>query len=169
MKFDTNLAAGYAAVKRLESLLADVERETTEVVQQGDIPSIAIHFSAFRELTRSLKARVAALEKHVDSLSYEILPTLFTNANVKTINVIGLGTVTINVRWNATMLEKEKSMQWLRETGNEGLIIQTVSAPTLTAFAKAETLAGKSLPEDLFKVGTSQLVSIRKSGVSNDD
>ena len=168
MKPETQVI-GDCAVKRLERILADVEQETTEVVQQGDIPSIAIHFSAFRELTRSLKARVAALEKHVDSLSYEILPTLFTNANVKTINVIGLGTVTINVRWSATMLDKEKSMQWLRETGNEGLIIQTVSAPTLTAFAKAETLAGKSLPEDLFKVGTSQLVSIRKSGVSNDD
>ena len=108
MKTETQVI-GDCAVKRLERILADVERETTEVVQQGDIPSIiAIHFSAFRELTRSLKARVAALEKHVDSLSYEILPTLFTNANVKTINVIGLGTVTINVRWNATMLDKEK-------------------------------------------------------------
>ena len=97
MKTETQVI-GDCAVKRLERILADVERETTEVVQQGDIPSIAIHFSAFRELTRSLKARVAALEKHVDSLSYEIMPTLFTNANVKTINVIGLGTVTINVR-----------------------------------------------------------------------
>ena len=168
MKPETQVI-GDCAVKRLERILADVEQESTEIVQQGDIPAVAIHFSAFRELTRSLKARVVALEKHVDALSYETLPTLFTNANVKTVNVIGLGTVTINVRWNATMLDKNKGMEWLRTSGNEGLIIETVAAPTLTAFAKAETLAGKPLPNHLFKVGTSQLVSIRKSGVSNDE
>ena len=66
------------------------------------------------------------------------------------------------------MLNKEKGMEWLRATGNEGLVIETVAARTLSSFARDETLAGRPLPEDLFKVGTSQLVSITKSGVSND-
>jgi hypothetical protein len=160
---------GDCAVHRLETLLAKIEQETQEVVQQADIPDVAIHFSAFRELTRSLKARVAALEKHVDSLSYEIIPTLFTNANVKSINVVGLGTVTVNVRWSASMPDKEEGMNWLRATGNDGLIISTVSAQTLSSFAKDMALNGMPLPEEIFKVGTSQLVSIRKSGVSNDE
>ena len=53
------------------------------------------------------------------------------------------------------MLDKEKGMQWLRETGNEGLIITTVSALYTDSLSpRQRTLAGKSLPEDLFKVGS---------------
>jgi hypothetical protein len=67
------------------------------------------------------------------------------------------------------MPDKEEGMNWLRATGNDGLIISTVSAQTLSSFAKDMALNGMPLPEEIFKVGTSQLVSIRKSGVSNDE
>ena len=157
---DEDQVIGDCAVIRLEKLLENVERETTAVVQQNDIPITIVHFNAFRELVKSLAARVTDLQKHVDSLSYEIIPTLFTNQGVKTITLPEIGRVTINVRWSASMLNKEAGMQWLRDTGNEGLIITTVNAGTLSSFAKAETLAGKPLPSDLFKVGTAQHVSI---------
>jgi hypothetical protein len=42
------------------------------------------------------------------------------------------------------------------------LIIETVNAQTLGAFAKAETLAGRPLPDHLFKVGTAPFISITK-------
>ena len=168
MKNETQVI-GDCAIKRLETILADVEQETTAVVAHADIPSVAHHFNAVRELTRALAERVSNLQKHVDTLSYEILPTLFTNANVKSVNVIGLGTVTVNVRWSATMIDKAAGMTWLKNTGNEGLIINTVAAATLTAFAKSEALAGHPLPAEIFKVGSSQLVSIKKSGVSADE
>lgn len=168
MNKETKVTAAVIAAE-LDDLLKSAESDTAGVVASNDIPSTAIHFSELRDTVDDLSKRMSALKKHVDALSYDILPTLFTNANVKTINVIGLGNVTINVRWSATMLDKEKGMEWLRETGNQGLIIPTVNAQTLTAFAKTEALAGKSLPSDLFRVGTSQLVSIRKSGVSNDE
>ena len=44
----------------------------------------------------------------------------------------------------------------------KGSSIATVNAGTLASFAKAETLAGKPLPEALFKVGTAQHASITK-------
>ena len=166
---DETKAIGDCAVVRLSRLLDDIEADTTAVVQTNDIPKIVTHFAYVRELHRSLKERVSALGEHVNGLSYNTIPTIFTNQNIKTINVVGLGTVTISVRWGATMLNKGKGMEWLRATGNEGLIIETVNAQTLSSFAKEETLAGRPLPEDLFKVGTSQLVSITKSGVSNDE
>ena len=102
------------------------------------------------------------MQKHVDALSYEILPTMFSNQDVKTIKLDNIGRVTVNVRWTASMLNKEKSMEWLRTSGNEGLIIETVNAMTLASFAKTETLAGKPLPDYLFKVGTAQHMSITK-------
>ena len=60
-------------------------------------------------------------------------------------------------------------MQWLRDTGNDGLIIATVNkcAYSFLLSAKAETLGREISPgSDLFKVGTAQHISITcKSGV----
>jgi hypothetical protein len=161
VKFDTKTAAGYAADK-LDSLLERAQRDTTEVVEKADIPTVVTHFAELQDAVKMLAAKVSALQKHVDSLSYEILPTLFTNQNVKTIKLDNVGRVTVNVRWSASMLNKEKSMEWLRTSGNEGLIIETVNAMTLASFAKTEALAGKPLPDHLFRVGTAQHISITK-------
>ena len=161
MKFDTNLAAGYAADK-LDSLLERAQRDTTEVVQTKDIPKTVEHFAALQNTVDDLAKKISALKKHVDSLSYEILPTMFGNQNVKTIKLDDIGRVTVNVRWTASMLNKERGMEWLRTSGNEGLIIETVNAMTLASFAKTETLAGKPLPDHLFRVGTAQHMSITK-------
>jgi hypothetical protein len=161
MKFDTETAAMYAADK-LDSFLERAQRDTQEIAQTNDIPATAAHFASFRERVRQLTAKVAELQKHVDSMSYEILPTMFTNQNIKTITVSELGRVTVNVRWNATMPDKQRGMEWLRATGNDGLIIETVSAPTLSSFAKEMAMNGMPLPEELFKVGTAQHISITK-------
>ena len=161
MKFDTRTAAGYAADK-LDSFLERATRDTNEVVQGNDIPTTVAHYAALSDVVDDLKKKLSALQKHVDALSYEILPTMFSNQDVKTIKLDNVGRVTVNVRWTASMLNKEKSMEWLRTSGNEGLIIETVNAMTLASFAKTETLAGKPLPDHLFKVGTAQHMSITK-------
>jgi hypothetical protein len=161
MKFDTQTAASFAAEK-LNSFLERAERDTTEIVQKNDIPATVTHFAILRDTVKDLAERVSALQKHVDSLSYEILPTMFSNQNVKTITLPDIGRVTVNVRWAASMINKTQSMEWLRTNGNEGLIIETVNAGTLASFAKAEALAGHPLPDHLFKVGTAQHISITK-------
>ena len=161
MQFDTRTAAGYAA-KNIDNFLERATRDTQDIIAGNDIPTTVAHFAAFRDAVDDLAAKVAALKKHVDSLSYEILPTMFGNQNVKTITLPNVGRVTINVRWSASMLNKEKGMEWLRTSGNEGIIIETVNAMTLASFAKTETLAGKPLPDHLFRVGTAQHVSITK-------
>jgi hypothetical protein len=161
MNFDTRTAAGYAADK-LDSLLERAQRDTTEVVQTNDIPKTVAHFAALQDTVDDLAKKISALKKHVDALSYEILPTMFSNQDVKTIKLDNIGRVTVNVRWTASMLNKERGMEWLRTSGNEGLIIETVNAMTLASFAKTETLAGKPLPDHLFRVGTAQHMSITK-------
>jgi hypothetical protein len=161
MNFDTNLAAGYAADK-LDSLLERAQRDTTEVVQTNDIPKTVAHFAALQNTVDDLAKKISALKKHVDSLSYEILPTMFGNQNVKTIKLDDIGRVTVNVRWTASMINKSKGLEWLRTSGNEGIIQETVNAMTLASFAKTETLAGKPLPDHLFRVGTAQHMSITK-------
>ena len=126
-------------------LLKSAEADTASIVASATIFHAAAHFAGtVRTRVFGLSKKLSALKKHVDALSYDILPTLFTNANVKTINLEGYGRFTVNVRWTATMIDKRKGMEWLRETGNEGLIIETVNAQTLAAFAKAEALSPAS-------------------------
>jgi hypothetical protein len=161
MNFDTETAGQYACEK-LDLLLQRAERDTAEAVAKNDIPTAVVHFAKFRTLVRLLAEKMTALQKHVDSMSYELLPTMFDNQGVKTIKIDDVGRVTINVRWNASMIDKAAGLEWLRSTGNDGLIIETVNASTLAGFAKERALEGKPLPDDVFTVGTAQLVSITK-------
>jgi hypothetical protein len=162
---DETKVIGDCAVVRLNKLLAEIKADTAQVSQTNDIPATVVHYAYLRNLYDALKACVSALDEHVDSLSYQILPMMMGNQNVQTITLPDVGRVSINVRWSAKMLNKDKGMEWMRQTGNDGLIIETVNSSTLTSFAQAETLAGRPLPEDLFKVGTYQYVSLTR-GVS---
>lgn len=161
MNFDTEIAARYAAEK-LDLLLARATRDSTAVITQNDIPSAVTYFAKLRDIVKDLAAKTAALQKHVDTLSYELLPTMFGNQDVKSIKVEGVGNVTINDRWSASMLKKDEALAWLRETGNQGIIIETVNAQTLGAFAKDEAHHQRPLPSEIFKVSQTPYVSIRQ-------
>lgn len=162
MQFDTLTAADYAG-KKLDSLLERAQRDADQVVAEANIPNAVTYFSELREQVRSLATKMSALQSLVDTLSQEMLPTLFSNQNVKTIKVDDVGRVTINDRWTASMLNKSDGLGWLRSTGNEGLIIETCNAQTLGAFAKAEAMAQRPLPSEIFKVSTVPFVSITKA------
>ena len=162
MEYDTNLAAQYAGTK-LDSLINRTHRDTMNLVENGDIPTIVKHFAAVRTEYRSLKDKIEKLEAEVNQLSYEIIPTMFANQDVKTIKIDDVGRVTVNQRWVASMSDKEAGMNWLRATGNDGLIIETVNAQTLAAFAKTQAIAGSPLPDAVFTVGVAPYTSITKS------
>lgn len=162
MEYDCRLSAEYASAK-LDKLVNRVHRDTLALVEQADIPNLVRHFDAVRTEYRSLKEKIEKLEAEVNLLSYEIIPTMFSSQGVTSIKVEGTGRVTTSVRWNASMPDKQAGMDWLRSTGNDGLIIETVNAGTLSAFAKSSALEGKPLPSDLFNVGQLTYTSITKS------
>jgi len=161
MEYDTRLAAEYAGGK-LDNLINRSRRDTLALVEKNDIPSIVKHFSGLRTEYRALKDKLEKLEKEVEDLSYNLIPTMFETQHVKTIKLDDIGRVTVNQRWVASMPDKIKGMDWLRDTGNGGLIIETVNAQTLASFAKTEALDGRPLPDDIFTVGTAPYVSITK-------
>ena len=163
MRDETKTVADFAVI-RLEKLLSDIEADTEAVLAKNDLPTAVAHYASINDLWEHLKKRVNAIEKHVDMLSYNVLPTMFEHQGVKTISLPEVGRVTVNVRFTASWVEggKEKALEWLRQTGNDGLIIETVASSTLKSFAKTETLAGRPLPEDLFRVGTARHISITK-------
>lgn len=161
MQFDTLTAADYAN-KKLDSLLERATRDATATIEAANIPDAVTYFAELRDTVKALAAKMSALQSLVDTLSQDMLPTLFNNQGVKTIKVDDVGRVSINDRWTASMLNKSEALGWLRQTGNEGLIIETVNAQTLGAFAKEEAIAKRPLPSDVFKVNTVPYTSITK-------
>jgi hypothetical protein len=161
LNFDITVDAEYAGYK-LDLLLLRATRDADAALKKGDIAEVVAFFAEIRELIQNLARKTTKLTKFVETLSHDSIPTLFTNLNIKTVNVPGVGRVTINNRWSAGPSEKdrERAMQWLRMTGNEGLITETVNGNTLGAFAKTEALAGRPLPSDIFTVKTVPYVSV---------
>lgn len=62
------------------------------------------------------------------------------------------------------MIDKGLGMDWLRNSGNGGLIQETVNSMTLAAFAKSlNDEKGIELPKDLFNTSIMTVTSITKA------
>lgn len=164
MEYDTKLAAEYAGQK-LDSLLERAARDTADALGTNDIPTAITHFARFRETVDTLADKMGELQKLVQKLSYEFLPTMMGNQGVPSIKIDEVGTVSVVNKWSASILDgqKERAFEWLRSTGNGGMIIETVPAPKLGAFARTEAEDGKPLPTDIFDAKQAPYISIRKA------
>ena len=161
MQFDTTVSASYVA-RNLKNLLERAARDTLEVIEKGNIPDAVVYFAELSRIVGELKTEMSAIQKHLDGISQELLPTLFGNQRTKTIKVEGVGRVTINDRWSCSMLKPDAAIDFLRQNGAAGMIKETVHPMTLGAHAKDEHMAGRPLPSEIFKVSSTPYTSITK-------
>jgi hypothetical protein len=153
-------------VKCLFNLSEQLRRKTAEL-KGGDHVALICHYADVRAAHAAIDESIKSLYEMKESLSREIVPDAMRAANggrgIKTINLVGIGRVSLSNRWSVSMLDKVQGMQYLRDTGNEGLIQETVNSSTLTAFGKnlMET-EGKELPDHLFKSSIMTITSITK-------
>jgi hypothetical protein len=118
-----------------------------------------------REVTEAIKKARKALDDLEDHMSHEDVPDAFRRSSIKTVSIDGVGRVTVAHKWGCSINDgkKPESFQWLRDGGNGGIIIETVNAQTLAAFAKAEVEShGRELPTDLFTTSLRPYTSITK-------
>lgn len=150
--------------------VAEAVREDGEtILPTRDHIAIIKHFNQLRLANDQIKEAREALVEMANRLSYEEVPEVMAEHNIRTITVEGVGRVSITHRWSCSMLDKELGMNWLRNTGNEGIIQETVNSSTLAAFAKSKMEEdGESLPADIFKTGITAYTSITKAGVIKD-
>lgn len=133
------------------------------VLAMNDHIALIWHYYHLRQATEQIKKAREALDKMEDSLSHSEIPTVMKDAGVKTVNIIDLGRVTVSYRWGCSMIDKDAGMNWLRDNEQEALIIETVNASTLAAFAKnLMEEEGVGLPDDIFKTSTYPFTSITK-------
>lgn len=137
----------------LELVAQEIIAETHQAIVEGDLVALCRHYAAVDAFVADFKATRKPIEDARELLSYDQIPEAFFKAGVQPpLKVDGVGTVTVARRWAASMADKDQGFAWLRSNGASGLIIETVSAQTLAAFAKERAFEGKDLPEEIFTV-----------------
>jgi len=159
MQARTEAAFEYAK-RELSAFLEYLVEDTADVSSEANLTKVAAHFHEASRMVDELQARMTSVQLHHRLLSSEIIPTMMMNQRTKSLTVTGVGRMTVIDRWSAKILDKVKAFAWLRSTGNEGLIRETVNAQTLGAFAKGEVIKGNPLPDDIFQVTASPYTSI---------
>lgn len=125
------------------------------------LPDLCRLYDAVRNTHEALEEVTKALSKQVQLLAVTILPRRFADAQTSTLTLKDLGArFVVQTRTNASMVDKEKAIEWLKETGGQSLVQQTVNSSTLAKFATEYVVEhGRDLPADLFKVSTIQHMS----------
>ena len=151
------------ALRELKAALPYIEDETNKAHADGAIPSVIL-FDGVRETLRDLDEILAPYDEIVRRLGEDIIPTLFQKERIdKTTNIQGLGRVTISDRWKAYVVpgKKDEAYAYVPD-----LITKTLNFQTLSAYAKAEAIAGTPLPAEIFDVHTKPTISITATGRS---
>ena len=162
MKPETAAACEFAlsAIERAKDLL---DQEVQTAITQ-DPPELIRYYADLCDAAEALRAPMAAIGKLENALSYQHIPASFDAAGIQNVRVTGYGLVSLNHRWSCSMLNKEQGLAYLRGAGQGGMIIETVPAPTLGAWARSETEEkGKEPPDDIFHTTVNRYVSLRAS------
>jgi hypothetical protein len=163
MKPETE-AACHAALDALALANASLNEEARSAVSSDNPPDLVRFYADLREQAEALRDSVAQLSKLEQNLSYEQIPLAFDRAGIQNVRVTGYGLVGLTRRWSCSMIDKEAGFAYLREKGQGGMIIETVPAPTLGAWAHAVTdETGIEPPDDIFKTSIARSVSLRRS------
>jgi hypothetical protein len=154
------------AVLSLEEATRRVITDTQHFVGAGDLIPLIRHYAELREINETIKKARKALDDLEDHLSHTDVPDAFKLSGIKTVSIEDLGRVTVAYKWSCSVIDgkKPESFEWLRGSGNGGIIIETINAQTLAAFAKHEVEAnGKELPTDLFTTSLRPYTSITRT------
>lgn len=99
-----------------------------------------------------------------DHLDKKVLPAALEAAGTDIVRVPELArSFSLQTKYSASFVDKDKGFEWLRGRGSEDLIQETVNAGTLAAFVKSLIIdEGVDPPEDIVKVSTYQTIGVTK-------
>lgn len=147
----------------LASIAGHIRNDTDEVVAADDPVEVIRHYNQLRIAVEQIKEAREALKEIEERLSREQVPDVMRKNGIKTTTIEGVGRVSLGTRWSASMPDKGAGMDWLRKNGHGGIIIETVNASTLGAFAKELNQQGLELPVPEFKTSVLTYTSITKA------
>jgi hypothetical protein len=163
MKPDTR-AAFEGARRALETAQRLVQRDCLDAIKENDAADLVRFYADTSEEADVLREIMGAVAKMEKDLSYSAIPMCFDAHGIQNVRVQGYGLVSLNRRWSCSILDKPRGYEYLRETGQGGMIQETVNAMTLGAWARKEVEdEGKEPPDDIFKTTIARYLSLRAS------
>ena len=138
--------------------------EAVEALKTQDIFSILKAFKALKDGYKIIDDHRKEIYHQVEFLSKSYIPeTMLEKGGGSSLTLKDIGyRFTVSTSLSATILDKDKAYEWLREQGQDGIITETVNASTLSKFAKTYTKDfGLDLPE-CFKVNPYYSTSVTK-------
>ena len=140
------------AIARMTALVNDNPPTTAAEAAQ-----VYITVKTLDEQLEETAKALGALKQH---LQYTLVPARFSDEGISTITTLDGTRATISTLVRASIADKDRGYNWLRENGLGDLIVDTVNASTLSAVAKRMMEEGNELPDDLFTVRTVSNTSI---------
>lgn len=148
----------------IESILNDLNEaitkaehfHTSEDYDAIEISEIARRYWVTKELYDRAKECSTRLYGIYNSFDKAIFPGQLEKRDLDMVRLPDLArSFSIRTNVSASMLDRERAMEWLRDNGHGDLIQETVNAGTLASFARNLQIEhGVDLPEYLFKVTT---------------
>ena len=159
--------AGVPVPDCVRDLAQDVEvmkARSDRLVKSGHASELALHYVAVKQYREALESIAAALTIERDRLAYLLIPEAFDAEKATTITLEAGFRVTISAFIRASVKEdqREKAKEWLRKHGHGDLIIETINAATLSAFAREMADEGRELPESIFTTNVGRNTSVTK-------
>lgn len=162
MKPET-LAGMERLARDFEHMAGIIRQETAATIALEDHVALIKHFADLRVIADKAKTIREALYEIEDNLSRTAIPDLFSKQQIKTINIEGIGRVTVSHKFSASILDKPRGYDYLRANNAGDLIQPTVNSSALSSYARKRLEDdGIDLPPDIFKVGTTPYTSITK-------
>lgn len=121
-----------------------------------EITAIAKEYWRLKGLHDRAKKAVTLVYHIVNAFDKGIFPGQLEKRDLDMIRIPELArSFSIRTNTSASMIDKERAFEWLREHGHGDLVQETVNSGTLASFARSLQIdEGIDLPDDIFKVAT---------------
>jgi hypothetical protein len=142
-----------------------VEEEGPVTGDMATLRELCVQMKDLQNQALEIKAQSAFVKAPLDELRLKKIPELMESLGVKTATFAGLGRVQTAADLYASTRKGEKpnAMQWLRDCGYEGMIIETYNASSLKALFRRMLVDGAEIPDEIFNVQPFVRASIVKA------
>lgn len=128
-----------------------------------DLTELVSRMAELQSQAEELEDELKPIKKEIDKLRLELIPNAMNDEGISSMTLPSIGRVTLTADLYASIPDKDAGYEWLRENGYADLIVETVNANTLKAWAKEQMKNGVELPADLFNITPFQRAAIYRS------
>jgi hypothetical protein len=120
----------------------------------GNIVLLITELSRLKNEKDAMSEIETGINIRIEEITKKLLPEAMDEAGINNITVDNIGRVNLRGEVYASILVENRAAayQWLRDTGRDSIITETVNSSTLKAAAKEWLKQGEEIPQELIKI-----------------